>query len=234
MKLHFPITTQGWLPQDPIIPGHLKLVSSRHRWIGKAKIVTGSTLLLIGLIALLVSIMAVQQIREIHSESCVLESNQKSLVGSSGGVPLSHPYNNRFFEGQIIVEGKNVELKVVSGEPIVKTIDVDGKKGYSDVIMRDSPTQEILCTFVDGKYKFNLPVNDLPSNETYYYYECALQNNGSQQAKVTFQINEIQTDMGKLIPGAIALVVTTLAGTVLIISGRKGKKAANSTKITQR
>ena len=121
-----------------------------------------------------------------------------------------------------------MELKVVSGEPIVKTIDVDGKKGYSDVIMRDAPTQEIPCTFVDGKYKFNLPVNDLPSNETYYYYECALQNNGSQQAKVTFQINEIQTDIGKLIPGVIALLVTAVPGTILVISGCRKQETRTS------
>ncbi len=219
MKLHMHIRTQGWLPQDPYIPSHVKIVSSRHRWIGKAKIVTGSTLLLIGLIALLVSIMAVQQIREIHSESCVLESNEKSLVGSSGGVSFSHPYYNRCFEGRIIVEGKNVELKVVSREPVVKTYDVDGTKGYSTVYSLDSPTQEILGTFVDGAYKFNLPANG-----DYYDYECNLQNNDSQQAKVTFQVNEIQTDIGKLIPGAIALLVTAIPGTVLIISGRKGKK----------
>ncbi len=225
MKLHMHITTQGWLPQDPIIPSHLEIVSSRHRRISKAKIVTGSTLLLIGLIALLVSIMAAQQIREIHSESCVLESNQKSIVGSSGGVSFSHPYYNRCFEGQIIVEGKNVELKVVSREPIVKTYDVNGTKGYSTVYMRDTPTHEVPSTFVDGAYKFNLPANG-----DYYDYECALQNTGSQQAKVTFQINEIQTDIGMLIPGAIVLLVTALIGTLLIVSGRKGKKAATSAK----
>lgn len=221
MKLRIPITTQGWLPQDPYIPSHL--ISNRHRRMGKAKIVTGSTLLLIGLIALLVSIMAVQQIREIHSESCVLESNQKSIVSSSGGVPLSHPYYNRCFEGKIIVESKNVELKVISREPIVKTYDVDGKKGYSTAYSLDSPTHEVLTSLVDDTYKFNLPVNG-----DYYDYECALQNNGSQQAKVTFQINEIQTDISKLIPGAIALFATALPGTALIISGRKGKKAAAS------
>jgi hypothetical protein len=226
MKLRIPITTQGWLPQDPIIPSHLKIVSSRHRRIGKVKIVTGSTLLLIGLIALLVSIMAAQQIREIHNESCILESNQKSIVSSSGSVAFSNPNNNRFFEGQIIVEGKNVELKVISREPIVKTYDdIDGKKGYSTAYSLDSPTQEIPSTFIGGTYKFKLPANDLPSNET-YYYECALQNNGSQQAKVTFQINEIQTDIGKLIPGAVALLVTATVGTLLIVSGRKGKKAS--------
>jgi hypothetical protein len=223
MKCRIPITTQGWLPQDPIIPSHLKIVSSRHRWIGKAKIVTGSTLLLIGLIALLVSIAAVQQIREIHSESCVLESNQKSIVSSSGGIGFSQPYYNRYFEGQITVEGKNVELKVVSRDPIVKTYDVNGTKGYSTVYMRDTPTQEVPSTFVDGAYKFNLPAKG-----DYYDYECALQNTGNQQAKVTFQINEIQTDIGKLIPGAIALIVTALLGTALIVSGRKGKKEAAS------
>jgi hypothetical protein len=223
MKLRFPITTQGWLPQDPIIPSHVKIVSNRHRQIGKAKIVTGSTLLLIGLIALLVSIMAVQQtqlIREIHNDSCVLEPNQRSVEASTGGGYYPN-YNIHSIEGQIIVEGRNVELNIVSRDPIVKTIDVDGKKGYSIVYMRDSPTHEVLSATVDGTYKFNLPANGE------YNYECALQNNGSQQAKVTFQLNETQTDtdIGKLIPGVIVLLVTVLPGTVLIVSGRRSRKA---------
>ncbi len=220
MKRLSHITTQGWLPQNPYVPSHLKIVSSRHRWIGKAKIVTGSTLLLIGLIALLSSIAAVQQIREIHSESCVLESNQKSgELSTGGGTYPSDPYNNHYFEAQITVEGKNVTFKVVTKEPIVKTYDVNGTKGYSIVYMRDSPTHELLSTRVDGECKLNLPVNGE------YNYECTLQNNGGQQAKVTFQLNEIQTDIGKLIPGAIALLVTALPGTVLIVSGRKSRKA---------
>jgi len=211
------ITTQGWLPRDPYIPSHLKLASNRHRWISKAKIVTGSTLVLIGLIALLVSIMAAQQIREIHNDSCVLEPNQRSVEVSTGGGYYPY-YNIHSIEGQIIVEGKNVELNIISREPIVKTYDADGKKGYNIVYMRDSPTHEVISATVDGTYKFNLPANGE------YNYECALQNKGSQQAKVTFQLNEIQTDIGKLIPGAIALLVTALPGTVLIVKGLKGKK----------
>ncbi|XHH07596.1 MAG: hypothetical protein ACFCUE_08400 [Candidatus Bathyarchaeia archaeon] len=221
MKRLSQITTQGWLPQDPYVPSHLKIISSRHRWIGKAKIVTGSTLLLIGLIALLVSIMAVQQtqqIREIHNDSCVLEPNQRSVEASTGGGYYPY-YNIHSIEGQIIVEGKNVELNIISREPIVNTYDVNGTKGYSIVYMRDSPTHEVLSATVDGTYKFNLPANGE------YNYECALQNAGSQQAKVTFQLNEIQTDIGKLTPGAITLLVTALPGTILIISGRKSRKA---------
>lgn len=218
------ITTQGWLPRHPYIPSHLKLASNRHRWISKAKIVTGSPLVLIGLIALLVSIMAAQQIYEIYSDSCVfLESNQKSVgVSTSGGGLFSHPYYNRCFEGQIIVEGKNVEFRVINREPTVITRVVNGIKVNSTVFSRDSPTHDVLSITVDGTYRFNLPANG-------DYYECALQNTGSQQAKVTFQLNEIQTDIGKLIPGAIALLVTALPGTALIISGRKGKKQLAST-----
>ncbi|MDI9578934.1 MAG: hypothetical protein QM398_12475 [Thermoproteota archaeon] len=180
--------------------------------------------MLIGLIALLVSIMAAQQIYEIYSDSCVfLESNQKSVgVSTSGGGLFSHPYYNRCFEGQIIVEGKNVEFRVINREPTVITRVVNGIKVNSTVFSRDSPTHDVLSITVDGTYRFNLPANG-------DYYECALQNTGSQQAKVTFQLNEIQTDIGKLIPGAIALLVTALPGTALIISGRKGKKQLAST-----
>lgn len=87
--------------------------------------------MLIGLIALLVSIMAAQQIYEIYSDSCVfLESNQKSVgVSTSGGGLFSHPYYNRCFEGQIIVEGKNVEFRVINREPTVITRVVNGIKG---------------------------------------------------------------------------------------------------------
>ncbi len=221
MKLHIHITTQGWLPQDPYIPSHLKIASKRHRLIGKAKTVAGSTLLLIGLIALLVSIMAVQQTREIHSDSYVLVPNQKSgEVGTSGGhFSLDPFYNMHSFEGQIIVEGKNVEFKVISREPTVITYDVNGRKTNCTVYMRDSATHEVLSTTVNGTYKFNLPANGD------YSYEYVVQNTGSQQVKVNFQLNETQTAISMMIPGAIALLATALPGTVLIISGRKGKKA---------
>jgi hypothetical protein len=222
MKCRIHITTQGWLPQDPYIPSHLKIVSNRHRRIGKAKIATGSTLLLIGVIALLLSVMAMQQTHEIHSDSYVLESNQKSgEVGTSGGhFSLDPFYNMHSFEGQIIVEGKNVELKVISREPTVITDDVNGKKTNCTVYMRDSATHEVLSTTVDGTYKFNLPANGD------YSYDYVIQNNGGQSAKVNFQLKETQIAISMLIPGAIALVVTALPGTVLIVKGLKGKKAA--------
>jgi hypothetical protein len=219
MKCHIHITTQGWLPQDPYIPSHLKIASNKHRQISKAKIIAGSTLLLIGLIVLLVSIAAAQQIREINSDSYILVSNQKSgEVYTGGGTFPLDPYNRHYFEGQIIVEGKNVEFTVISREPTVITHDFNGIKVNSTVYSRDSATHEVLSATVDGTYKFDLPAYGD------YAYEYALQNNGSQQAKVTFQLNEIQTAIGMLIPGVIALLVTALPGTVLIISGRKGKK----------
>jgi hypothetical protein len=224
MKVYIKIFTQGWLPQDITIPNHLKIASNRQRRIRKAKIVTGSTLLLIGLIALLVSITAVQQISEIYNDSYVLTPNQKSGEVSTGGgtFPIS-PCHNHCFEGQIIVEGKNVEFKVISREPTVITQEINGKMVNSTVYSRDSATHEVLSTTVDSTYRFNLPANGD------YAYEYALQNTGSQQAKVTFQLNEIQTAIGILIPGAITLLVTALPGTVLIVSGRKGKKAAMMT-----
>ncbi len=220
MKRYIPILTQGWLPQDPYIPSHLKIVSNRHRRIGKAKTVAGSTLLLIGLFALLVSIMAVQQSRGTFSDSYVLAPNQKSSeVGTSGGHYSSDPfYNMHSFEGQIIVEGENVEFKVVSREPTVITNDVNGRKTNCTVYMRDSATHEVLSTTIDGTYAFNLPANGD------YSYEYIVQNTGSQQATVNFQLKETQTAISRLIPGAIALLVAALPGTVLIISGRKGKK----------
>lgn len=220
MKCHIHILTQGWLPQDPYIPSHLKIASNRHRQISKAKTVAGSTLLLIGLIALLISTLAVQQTREIHSDSYVLASNQKSgEVSTSGGhFSLDPFYNMHSFEGQIIVEGENVEFKVVSREPTVITNDVNGRKTNCTVYMRDSATHEVLSTTVDGTYAFNLPANGD------YAYEYIIQNTGSQQATVNFQLKETQTAISRLIPGATALLVAALPGTVLIISGRKGKK----------
>jgi hypothetical protein len=221
MKRYIPIHTQGWLPQDPYIPSHIKIVSNRQRRIGKAKTVTGSTLLLIGLIALLVSIMAVQQTRGHFSDSYVLAPNQKSgeVVTAGGHHSVDPFYNMHSFGGQIIVEGENVEFKVVSREPTVMTYDLNGRKINCTVYMRDSATHEVLSTTVDGTYKFNLPANGD------YSYEYIIQNTGSQQARVSFQLQETQIAISRLIPGAITLLVTALPGTVLIISGRKGKKA---------
>ena len=212
MKCRIHITTQGWLPQDPYIPSHLKIVSNRHRRIGKAKIVTGSTLWLIGLVALLLSILAVQQSCGILNYSYVLEPDQKSdQAFTSGGHYTSDPfYNMHSFEGQIIVEGENVEFKVLSRE------------GNSAVYLSNDPkdTQEVISTTVDGTYTFNLPAN------VDYSYDYVIQNTGSQQATVNFQLKETQIAISMLIPGAIALLVTALLGTVLIISGRKGKGTA--------
>lgn len=221
MKRYIPIITQGWLPQDPYIPSHLKIVSNRHRRIGKAKTVAGSTLLLIGLIALLVSIMAVQQSRGHFSDSYVLAPNQKSSeVSTSGGHHSSDPfYNMHSFGGQIIVEGENVEFKVVSREPTVITCDVNGRKINCTVYMRDSVTHDVLSATIDGTYKFNLPANGD------YSYEYVIQNKGSQQARVSFQLQETQITISRLIFGAIALLVTALPGTILIVNGRKSRKA---------
>ncbi len=229
MKIRIPITTQGWLPQDPYIPSHLKIVSNKHRWIGKAKTVAGSTLLLIGLIALLVSIMAVQQSRGHFSDSYVLAPNQKSSeVSTSGGHHSFDPfYNMHSFEGKVIVEGENVEFKVVSREPTVMAFDVNGKKVNCTVYSRDSATHEVLSQTVDGTYKFNLPANGD------YSYDYVLQNTGSQQVRVTFQLNETQIAVSRLIPGAIALLVTALPGTILIVSGRRNKKAIAQTPFKQ-
>jgi hypothetical protein len=221
MKRYIPIHTQGWLPQDPYIPSRLKIVSNRHRRIGKAKTVAGSTLLLIGLIALSVSILAVQQTRAVHSDSYVLASNQKSSeVSTAGGHYSFDPfYNMHSFGGKVIVEGENVEFKVVSREPTVMTYDLNGRKINCTVYMRDSATHEVLSTTVDGTYKFNLPANGD------YAYEYIVQNTGSQQARVRFQLQETQIAVSRLIPGAIALLVTALPGTILIVSGRKSRKA---------
>ncbi len=221
MKRYLPILTQGWLPQDPYIPSHLKIVSNRHRRIGKAKTIAGSTLLLIGLIALVASVMAIQQTREIHSDSYVLEPNQKSGEVSTGGghhsVTVVHS-----FEGKIIVEGKNVEFKVVSREPTVMTFDFNGKKRNQTVYLRDSETHEVLSQTVDGTYAFNLPANGD------YHYEYIVQNTGSQQARINFQLNETQITIGMLMLGAIVLLVTALPGTLLIVSGRRSRKATSS------
>ncbi|MGD6810475.1 MAG: hypothetical protein ACQCN3_12320 [Candidatus Bathyarchaeia archaeon] len=221
MKCRIHIATQGWLPQDPYIPSHLKIDSNRHRWISKVKTVVGSTLLLIGLFALLLSSMAIQQTHEIHSDSYTLEPNQKSSdVGTSGGHFSFDPfYNMHSFEGQIIVEGKNVEFKVVSREPAVITCDNNGKKINQTVYFRDSETHEVLSTTVDGTYTFNLPANGD------YSYDYVIENTGNQRANINFQLNETQITVSRLIPGVIALLVTALPGAILIVSGRRSRKA---------
>ncbi len=221
MKRYIPIHTQGWIPQDPYIPRHLKIASNRHRQISKAKTVAGSTLLLIGLIALVISIAAVQQSRQIWSQSYVLNPDQKSdqSFTSGGHYTLDPFYNNHSFEGQIIVEGENVKFKVISEDQKGVTWEHNGKKVNCTVNSNDpQDIHQVISTTVDGSYKFNLPANGD------YSYGYVLQNNGSQQARVTFQLNDTQTAIGMLIPGAIALLATALPGTVLIISGRKGKK----------
>jgi len=164
--------------------------------------------------------MAVQQTRGNFSDSYVLAPNQKSSEVSTSGVHHSFDpfYNMHSFEGKVIVEGENVEFKVVSREPTVITIDVWGKKANCTVYSRDSVTHDVLSQTVDGTYKFNLPANGD------YSYEYVIQNKGSQQARVSFQLQETQITISRLIPGAIALLVVALPGTVLIISGRKGKK----------
>ncbi len=224
MKLHIQIPTHGWLPQDPYIPSHLKIVTNKYSRKSKAKTVAGSTLLLIGLFALLVSIMAVQQTREIHSDSYVLAPNQKSgEVSTSGGHFSSDPfYNMHSFEGQIIVEGENVEFKVISEDQKVVTWWHNGKMVNCTVNSNDpKDIHQVISTTVDDTYTFNLPANGD------YSYEYIVQNTGSQQATVNFQLKETQTTISRLIPGAIALLFTALPGTILIVSGRKNRKVTN-------
>jgi hypothetical protein len=165
--------------------------------------------------------MAIQQTHEIHSDSYVLEPDQKSSeVGTSGGHFSYDPfYNMHSFEGQIIVEGENVEFKVISREPTVITCDINGKKVNQTVYFWDSVTHEVLSTTVDGTYAFNLPANGE------YSYDYVVQNTGNQRASVNFQLNETQIAVSRLIPGAIALLVTAIPGALLIVSGRRSRKA---------
>jgi hypothetical protein len=219
MKLHIHISTQGWLPQDPYIPSHLKIASNKHRRISKAKIVTGSTLLLIGLIAFSMALMAMQYNSEIWDKTLVLNSNERNspmYAGGTYGTDSSYdkPPTN---EGKIIVNGGTVEFTVISTEQIKKTFHINGKPVNCTVGSNDpNDSHEIISTTIEGTYAFSIPANG--------DYEFIIQNSGSQQATVNFNLTTTWTYMIVPIIGLGILLVTALPGTVLIISGRKSKK----------
>ncbi|XHH08135.1 MAG: emp24/gp25L/p24 family protein [Candidatus Bathyarchaeia archaeon] len=220
MKHRIPIATQGWLPQDPYIPSHLKIVSNKHRWISKAKIVTGSTLLLIGLIAFSMALMAMQRTNEIYDKSLVINANERnSPMYLGGGYGTASSYDKPpTQEGKITVNGGSVEFTVISTEQITKTFYNNGRLVNCTVNSPDpNDRHQIISTTVEGSYTFSIPANG--------YYEFIFQNLGSQQATVDFNLKTTWTFMIPLIIGLGILLVTALPGTLLLVSGRKSKKA---------
>jgi hypothetical protein len=219
MKCRIPITTQGWLPQDPYIPSHLKIASNRNRRISKAKIVTGSTLLLIGLIAFSMALMAMQYTSEICDKSLVINANERNspmYIGGTYGTDSSYD-KPPTQEGKITVNGGPVEFTVISTEQITKTFYNNGNLVNCTVGSPDpNDRHQVINTTIEGTYTFSIPANG--------DYEYIFQNSGSQQATVDFNLKTTWTFMILPIIGLGILLVTALPGTALIVSGRKGKK----------
>ena len=196
MKCRIHITTQGWLPQDPYIPSHLKIAFNNHRQISKAKIAAGSTLLLIGLIAFSMFLLAMEQTSGATDYTYNLNPGVKdSPFFVSGTHHTANSYDSQpVHDGKIIVNGGTVELTVQDS--------------------KDS--RQIISTTIDDTYSFSIPANE--------DYEFVFQNVGSQKADVTLEYKTTATYVIPLIIGSVALLVTALPGTVLIVKGLKGKR----------
>jgi hypothetical protein len=195
MKCRIHITTQGWLPQDPYIPSHLKISSNKHRQISKAKIVAGSTLLLIGLIAFSMFLLATEQTSGTTDYTYTVNPGVKDSPFSVSGI---HQTANSYdmqptHDGKIIVNGGTVEFTVQ-----------DPKDSH-----------QIISTTIDDTYSFSIPATG--------DYEFVFHNIGSQKASVTFEYKTTATYLIPLIIGSVALLVTALPGTVLIVKGLKAK-----------
>jgi hypothetical protein len=221
MNHHIHILTQGWLPQEPYIPSHLKIASNRHSRKSKAKIVTGSTLLLIGLIAFSMALMVMQRNSEIFDKSLVINANERNsplFAGGTYGTASSYdkPPTN---EGKIIVNGGTVEFTVISTEQITKTYYTNGQLINCTVGSPDpnDSHQIINTTIEEGTYTFSIPANG--------DYEFIIQNSGDQPAMVSFNLTTTWTFLIVPIIGLGILLVTAIPGTLLIVSGRKSIKA---------
>lgn len=197
MKCRIHITTQGWLPQDPYIPSHLKIPSNRNRQISKAKIVAGSTLLLIGLIAFTAS-FAVMTTHNLLTwdETRVLNPGEQNRALWPGIYNTANYDKQPTHEGKITVNGGTVEFTVQDS--------------------KDS--RQIISTTIDDTYSFSIPASG--------DYDFVVQNVGRQKASVNLELETTATYVvTPLMIGLVALLVTALPGTALIISARKGKKS---------
>jgi hypothetical protein len=197
MKCRIHIATQGWLPQDPYIPSHLKIASNKHRQISKTKIAAGSTLLLIGLIAFSMFLLATEQTFGTTDYTYILNPGVKdSPFFLSSTHHTANSYDRQpTHDGKIIVNGGTIELTVQDS----------------------NDSHQIISTTIDGLYSFSIPATE--------DYEFVFHNVGSQQARVTLEYETNATYMVPLIIGSVALLGTALPGTVLIVKGLKGKKA---------
>jgi hypothetical protein len=197
MKCRIHIATQGWLPQDPYIPSHLKTASNKHRQISKVKIVAGSTLLLIGLLAFTASfaLMTTHTLLT-WDETRVLNPGEQNRALWPSIYNTANCDKQPTHDGKIIVNGGTVEFTVQDS--------------------KDS--RQIISTTIDDTYSFSIPANE--------DYNFVIQNVGSQKASVNLELETMAPFVVvPLMIGSVALLVTALPGTVLIISGRKGKKA---------
>ena len=198
MKCHIHITTQGWLPQDPYIPSHLKIASNKHRQISKAKTIAGSALLLIGLIAFTISLVSMTtQTLLTWDETFVLNPSEQNRALWPGIYHIANSYDKQpTHDGKIIVNGGTVEFTVQDS----------------------TDSRQIISTTIDDTYPFSIPASE--------DYDFIIQNVGSQKASVNLELKTMATYVvGPLMIGSVALLVTALPGTVLIVKGLKGKKA---------
>ena len=198
MKCRIHITTQGWLPQDPYIPSHLKITTNTHRQISKPKIVAGSTLLLIGLIAFTAFFASMTTHTLLTwDETHVLNPGEQNRALWPGIYHTANSYDKQpTHDGKITVNGGTVEFTVQDS--------------------KDSG--QIISTAIDDTYSFSIPASG--------DYDFVIQNVGSQKASVNLELKTMATYvMVPLMIGSVALLVTALPGTVLIVKGLRGKKA---------
>ncbi len=129
-------------------------------------------------------------------------------------------------EGKITVNGGPVEFTIISTEQITKTFFNNGRLVNCTVNSPDpNDRHQIINTTIEGTYTFRIPANG--------DYEYIFQNSGSQQATVDFNLTVTWTFMIPLIIGLGILLVTALPGTILIVSGRRNKKAIAQTPFKQ-
>jgi hypothetical protein len=219
MKCRIHLTTQGWLPQDPYIPSRLKIVSNRHNRTSKAKIVAGSTLLLISLIAISMALMSMQQTNEIFDKNLVINANERNSPMFVCGTyrthsPCAKPPTH---EGTFVVNHGTVEFTVISTAQITKTYYHNGKNVTYTVGSNDpNDTHQVINATIKDTYNFSVPANG--------DYEFIIQNSGDQPVTVNFKLKTTCIYLMAPIVVLGILLGSALPGAVLITSGCKVKK----------
>jgi hypothetical protein len=185
----------------------------------KAKIVAGSTLLLIGLLAISMALMTMQRTNEIFDKFLVINANERNSPMHVGGTYNTYslcikPPTN---EGTFAVDGGTVEFTVISTEQITKTYYLNGKNVTCTVASNDpNDSHQIINATIDDTYNFSVPATG--------DYEFIIQNSGDQPVTVNFKLKTTCTYLMVPLIGLGILLCSALPGTVLIIIGCNCKK----------